>query len=380
MSKQQTYLTTLADLSTLLDTATDFPVALDQVMRRITVQTGADRGFLLLNDEASQEQPDPVGRAVVAQTVAENTAVLIQNSLDDARLAGLPQDERPPLSILCAPLRGQGAIYLDSQTVDRFEQADLDFLTAVANQMALARENGRLRQQMQADEQAGYEFVSLVTHELRLPLTAIKGYADLLGSGMAGQLNEQQQQFFSVIQRNLERMRQLISDLADLNRAESGRMKFDTKPLDLAPLIEAVVEQLRPDINGRQQTITITLANDLPQVHADPARVEQVLVNLLSNAHKYIPDGGQIRIEARPVAAGIQVDVMDNGPGISPADQEKLFTPFFRSEAPAVRAQPGWGLGLTVAQKILKAQGRAITFRSAPDEGSIFSFTLPISP
>lgn len=379
MSKQQTHLTALSDLSSLAGMATDIATGLNQVMVRIIEQTGADRGFLLLNDEVGQDQPDAVDRAVVAQTVAENTAVLTENTPDDKRLA-----ELSPLSILCAPLRVQdgvlGVIYLDSQTPACFNQADLDFLMAAANQTALAIENGRLRQRIQADEQARHEFVSLVTHELRLPLTAIKGYADLISSGMAGQLNEQQQQFFSVIQRNLERMRQLISNLANLNRAESGRMKFDNKPFDLAPVIEAVVEQLRPDINGRQQTITITLPTELPQLYADPARVEQILANLLSNAHKYTPDGGRIQIEARPIKDGVHINVIDNGLGISQADQEKLFTPFFRAEAPAVRAQLGWGLGLAVAQQILKAQGRAITYRSAPDEGSAFSFTIPISP
>ncbi|MFO7541142.1 MAG: HAMP domain-containing sensor histidine kinase, partial [Chloroflexota bacterium] len=228
--------------------------------------------------------------------------------------------------------------------------------------------------------QAKSDFVSLVTHELRLPMTSIKGYTDLITSGMAGELNEQQHQFFAVVRRNLDRMSRLISDLADINRVESGRMKFENKLFDLQPVVEDVVTNLREAINGRQQIITLTMSEALPQVYADPARIAQVLTNLVSNAHKYTPDAGQIQVQVEAGSDWVQVDIIDNGLGISEADQAKLFTQFFRSEEQQVREQQGWGLGLSIVKKIVEAQGGTISFSSELGAGSTFSFTIPLAP
>jgi signal transduction histidine kinase len=399
---QQARLAALYQISSQLGASPDLSQAVEQALDTIIELTGAESGCLMLIDEengrfttiathsadpeAFEDQMRQIGSAVVEPVMASGESLLINDAQKDGRFSGQQTVVGGELrSIMCAPLWSQGkvtgAVYVEKRlSGSRFEQADLNLLSAFANQAALVVANGRLQEAVRAANRARHDFISLVTHELRLPMTSIKGYADLLTSGMAGELNAQQQQFFTVIQRNLERMGLLIGDLADINRVESGRMKFDSRLVDLRPLVEKVVANLTEAVNGRNQTITIALPDDLPQVYADPTRLVQILANLVSNAHKYTADGGQIHIEAQSVMDMVRVDVTDNGLGISEEDQTRLFTPFFRAEDRAVREQLGWGLGLAVARKFVEAQRGTISFASELGAGSTFSFTIPTSP
>jgi signal transduction histidine kinase len=396
---QQARLAALGQISSQLGTSPDLSQAVKQALDTIIELTGAERGCLMLLDEengrfttkvthsagpeAFEEQMRQIGSAVVEPVIASGESLLINDAQKDECFSGQQTIVGVELqSIMCAPLWSQGkvtgAVYVDQRpSSSRFEQADLDLLSALANQAALAVANGRLQETVRTANRARHDFISLVTHELRLPMTSIKGYADLLTSGMAGELNAQQQQFFTVIQRNLERMGRLIGDLADINRVESDRVKFDSRLVDLRPLVEKVVANLTEAVNGRNQTITIALPDDLPQVYANPTRLVQILANLVSNAHQYTADGGQM---AQSVMDIIRVDVTDNGLGVSEEDQTRLFTPFFRAEDRFVREQPGWGLGLAVARKFVEAQGGTISFASELGAGSTFSFTIPTSP
>jgi signal transduction histidine kinase len=230
---------------------------------------------------------------------------------------------------------------------------------------------------VQQANQAKSKFVSVVTHELRIPMTSIKGYADLLKAGVVGPLNEQQTQFVGVIRNNVERMSALVSDLADISRVETGRLRLECRQIGVKNYIEEAARNLEPRVNEKQQTLQLSIPADLPQVFADPNRVVQILNNLLSNACKYSPKERLIRVEATAVADGVRVAVIDQGIGISPDDQAKLFTQFFRSEEAAVREEQGWGLGLSVAQRIAKVMGGDMGFESQPGQGSTFWFTLP---
>jgi signal transduction histidine kinase len=198
--------------------------------------------------------------------------------------------------------------------------------------------------------------------------------------GIGGALSSQQREFMGVVDRNLERMRRLIQDLSDLNRMESGRMRFESKEFDLNRTINETVDGLRAAIAGRNQTLTLDLPDPAPVAYADRLRVSQVVGNLLSNAHKYTPDGGELRIEARTADGMVIVDVVDNGLGISAADQKQLFSQFFRAEDDEVREQSGWGLGLSIVKMMVEAQGGQVWFESALRQGSRFSFSVPLAP
>jgi K+-sensing histidine kinase KdpD len=281
--------------------------------------TGADGGSIGLL-EMGEKSDLPVLRMMVQRGEGGGETRLVQAEhpvlaqiLQDGQSVTTPNvtpadsiDGTPARVQLAVPIKDEqndsvvGLITLENQHAAEIGADDTAFVERLADRAAVAIDNARLYEAVQAANTAKRDFISLVTHELRLPMTSIKGYADLLTSGMAGELNTQQQQFFTVIQRNLERMGRLINDLADINRIESGRMKFENKLFDLRPVVEEVVANLDESINGRNQTITMTFPDDLPQVYADPTRMAQILANLVNNAHKYTPDGGHIHIRRSP--------------------------------------------------------------------------------
>ncbi len=224
------------------------------------------------------------------------------------------------------------------------------------------------------------EFFSMVSHELRTPLTSIKGYVDLLQSGATGEVSPEQREFLDIIKTNTDRLVKLINDLLDLSRIDAGRLDLHLQAVDITLLARQVVNTLRPLINDKQQHVTLDLAPNTPPVWADNDRVVQILTNLISNAHKYTPSGGTIAITIRPVNDHVRVDVQDNGIGISPEDQPHLFSRFFRAKNRVTQQSPGTGLGLAITRSLVEMQGGEIFVTSTPNQGSTFSFTLPIEP
>ncbi len=360
--------------------------------------TNADGGSIGLFEAVSEDSDEQVLRLMVNRGVQEpNVAHIVESSHPVLKqvltkkksvvirhVAETESIDGTPATVqLAVPIQQDGVIAglitLESRHVDDMSREDTAFVERLADRAAVAINNSRLYQQIQFANNAKSEFVSLVTHELRLPMTSIKGYTDLINSGMAGPVNDQQRQFLEVIRRNLERMSALISDLSDINRIESGRMAFDVQDFDLNRVVEEVVDNYRKQIVSRNQKIAVEIPEDLPPVHADANRINQVVTNLVSNAHKYTPDGGAIIVRALFDDDFAKVAVIDTGYGISEEDQKKLFTQFFRSDNADVRAQNGWGLGLSIVRKMVEAQGGEIGFESKLGQGSVFTFTLPLA-
>ena len=231
---------------------------------------------------------------------------------------------------------------------------------------------------LQEARQARSKFVSVVTHELRIPMTSIKGYTDLMRSGVVGPVNEQQSSFLNIIRNNVERMAALVSDLSDINHMETERLKLDLKPVALSDCVEGALLTLKSRLDDKQQRLVCEVPTDLSRIHADASRVTQILSYLIGNASKYTLSGGQINVCAKPQGDFVRAEVSDTGIGITPADQAQLFKPFFRSEDAAVRDQPGWGLALHVAKGLVELMGGEIGVQSAIKEGSTFWFTLPV--
>jgi PAS domain S-box-containing protein len=221
------------------------------------------------------------------------------------------------------------------------------------------------------------DFVSIVSHELRTPLTSIKGYLDLVLMGAAGPVNKQQVSFLEIAKDNTERLNDMVADLLDISRIESGKVELDVQVVSVAEIVERVAQSLRCEFDDRNLTLTLALSPDLPELFGDPGRISQVLINLLSNAFKYTPQGG-VTVRARVVRNAVQIDVIDTGLGISAGDREKLFTRFFRAEDTAVRQQPGTGLGLNITKSMVEMHGGEIWVESETGVGSTFSFTLPV--
>jgi signal transduction histidine kinase len=259
------------------------------------------------------------------------------------------------------------------------QEADRSLKEVAAEMEALSAENARLNQAVQQANLARSRFVSAVTHEIRVPMTSIKGYTDLLRQGVIGPVNEQQLNFLDTIRNNVERMSTLVSNLSDISHIETGRLKMQLADIYLHISLEEALNSLNLKLAEKEQTLTVDLPTNLPPVRADSIRLVQVLHNLLSNAHKYTPPKGKIAVHASPTGSFVRVEVSDTGIGIRPEDQSLLFTQFFRSEDPAVREQQGWGLGLCVAKRLVDIMGGEVGVQSQVGEGSTFWFTVPVS-
>jgi len=222
------------------------------------------------------------------------------------------------------------------------------------------------------------EFVSFVAHELRTPMTSIRGYADMLARQMVGDLSPQQVEFVQTISSNVERMQVLVADLQDAARIETGQLRLEARPTSLAEVLEEALKATRGQIEERSQNLSLDVPDDVPQISADPARLTQVLINLLSNACKYTPEKGSIIVKAWTKGDFVHCAVTDNGIGMSKEDLEQLFSKFFRSENPKVREMPGTGLGLNITRSLVELQGGEMNVESELEKGTTFSFTMPV--
>ncbi len=226
------------------------------------------------------------------------------------------------------------------------------------------------------------EFVATVSHELRTPMTSIKGYVDIMLMGVAGDLNEQQMRFLSVVQQNTERLTILVNDLLDLSRIEAGQVNLTFEPLDLRELIDEVIEEINrlTVVENKTMRFNIELPPDLPRIKGDPERIRQILINLLGNAFHYTPSNGMVKLKAHHHGEEIQVDIKDDGVGIPPKEQERIFDRFYRGENHMVIATAGTGLGLSIVAKLINMHHGRIWVQSSgiEGEGSTFSFTLPV--
>jgi len=223
------------------------------------------------------------------------------------------------------------------------------------------------------------EFVSSVSHELRTPMTSIKGYIDLLYSGMAGPVTEEQKRFLEVVRSNADRLTLLLNDLLDISRIETGRLKLSIESVDPRDIIALVISNHQPEAAKRQQVLFDAVEVPLPLVRADPDRTTQILTNLVSNAIYYTPAGGTITVSAEVADGFVNIHVQDTGIGIREEDKAKLFTRFYRADTPLVQARSGTGLGLAIVKSIVELQGGSIRFESTYGQGSTFSFGLPLA-
>ena len=224
------------------------------------------------------------------------------------------------------------------------------------------------------------EFVSTVSHELRTPLTSIKGYVDLILDGSAGPINEVQEEFLGIVKENSDRLVELINEMLDISRIESGRVHLRVEPLDMADSIEGAVDTFRAVLSQADRTIDVQVPEHLPLVVADADRVGQVLINLISNALKYSPGGGQVTVNAKHSGDFVVVSVTDQGLGISREDQKRLFTKFYRVDTAMTREIGGTGLGLSICKTIIELLGGEIGVTSKPGKGSTFWFSVPLAP
>ncbi|HXF68308.1 MAG TPA: HAMP domain-containing sensor histidine kinase [Thermoflexus sp.] len=227
------------------------------------------------------------------------------------------------------------------------------------------------------EREARAAFFSTAVHELRLPMTSIKGYADLLLKGMGGSLTETQRRFLETIRSNIDRLAGLVQDLLEHSRMETGRLRLRIEPVALDEALQEAMRRVQTEVERRGHVVRVELPEVPPQVPADRERLIAILSKILDNAVKYTPLGGEIWVRAMQVGSEWVCEISDNGIGIAPEDQEHLFTPFWRSEDPRVREVPGFGLSLAVARGLLRAMGGGIEIESQPERGTSVRIRLP---
>ncbi|MFM9108782.1 MAG: ATP-binding protein [Chloroflexota bacterium] len=229
--------------------------------------------------------------------------------------------------------------------------------------------------EMQRLETVRQEFVANVSHELRTPIASIRAAAETLGAGALRE-PELAAELLDGIVRESERLNALVEDLLDLARMESGRMAFRIEAADAAALVREGAARLRAQAERAGLALEAEAPDGLPPVLADPARIEQVLLNLVHNAIKFTPAGGVVRVSARKAGDGVEISVEDNGVGVDADDLPRLFERFYKADK--ARQTAGTGLGLAIAKHIVQGHGGEIRVESRPGAGSRFSFTLPV--
>ena len=263
-----------------------------------------------------------------------------------------------------------------------YSAEDLTFLSALGQEAAIAVRNARLYQaekrqveQLQALERLQAGFVSSVSHELRTPLTILMTSLALLREQGEACSAEMRRELLETIEHHAKRLEGLVADLLEVTRLEAGQVTLSRQPTDLRALVKRTAQAFVPLMQERAQTIALDLPPRLSPVSVDRRRIEQVLNNLLSNAHKFTPRGGHIQVSVREREEAVEVSVQDDGPGIPPQEQEHIFDRFYTLSTG--RSPAGVGLGLYIARQLVSLHGGSIGVESQPGAGSRFYFTIP---
>lgn len=223
------------------------------------------------------------------------------------------------------------------------------------------------------------DFVSHVSHELRTPLTSIKGFVNVLLDDPV-HLNTEQREFLSIVLENADRLVTLVNDLLSLSRIEAGKIELECTSFDLNELIEHTLQSFAPQLTSKQQSLELHLQEPSPIVFADPARVQQILSNLVSNAYKYTLSEGTLHVSTGLKGGEVWIQIQDSGIGMTPEEQTHLFTSFFRAKNRLTEEAGGTGLGLVITRSLVELHGGKMHVESQSGRGSTFRFTLPLAP
>jgi PAS domain S-box-containing protein len=303
---------------------------------------------------------------------------------------GMPKGHLPVRSYLAAPVVSRsgevlGGLFFGHSEVGVFTEREERFLGGLAVQSAIALDNSALfrqveaaRQQAETANRSKDEFLATVSHELRTPLNAIMGWAQLLLA--AGDDPERRRQGLETVVRNAKLQSQLIDDLLDVSRIISGKMRLDVQSTDLAAVIDAAVEAIRPAAEAKKLQVRRVLDPFAGPVSGDPVRLQQVVWNLLSNAVKFTAKEGKVEVRLERVNSHVEILVADNGAGISPEFLPYVFDRFRQLDASTTRRHGGLGLGLAIVRHLVELHGGTVRVKSPGEgEGSTFIVALPLS-
>jgi signal transduction histidine kinase len=265
------------------------------------------------------------------------------------------------------------------QNATRFEQISTFNATLQQKIEAATQELTRTNHKLQALDEAKDEFISMASHQLRTPLTSIKGYLSLVLDGDIGEITPQQRQLLGQAFTSSQRMVYLIADLLNVSRLRTGKFIIEPTEVQLANVVSEEMKQIEEAAKAKKQKLIYKKPKSFPALQLDDNKIRQVMMNFMDNAIYYTPNGGEIKIELIKKRSSIEFRVTDNGIGVPKPEQHKLFTKFYRAgNARSVRPD-GTGLGLFMAKKVIVASGGALLFKSTEGKGSMFGFTFPLN-
>jgi signal transduction histidine kinase len=292
-------------------------------------------------------------------------------------------------AILIVPLLGAerivGALVVRRKTPGEFPKQTIDLLQTFAAQSVLAIQNARLfheiedkSRQLAEASQHKSQFLANMSHELRTPLNAILGYTELILDDIYGETPAKMRGVLDRVQKNGKHLLGLINDVLDLSKIEAGQLSLSLSDYSLKNVVQTVFSAIEPLATEKQIALKIDLGQELPQGRGDERRLTQVLLNLVGNAIKFT-DIGEVSIKGSSANGTFNVAVRDTGPGISTADQAKLFQEFQQADNSITKKKGGTGLGLAISRRIIEMHGGRIWVESSPGNGSTFAFTLPVT-
>jgi signal transduction histidine kinase len=400
----------LGEIGQAISSTLDLRAVLSTIVVRATQLSGTDAGVIYEYDESREVFVPRATEHLEAEIVETMLATPIRKGEGaTGRLAETQEPIQVP-DILAAPAesRVRGALVragyrallavplvredhlLGGLTVIRkatgaFAPEVIELLRTFATQSALAIQNARLfreiadkGQELEAASRHKSEFLANMSHELRTPLNAIIGFSEVLAERMFGDVNAKQAEYLQDILESGRHLLSLINDILDLSKIEAGHMELEPADFDLPGAIENALTLVRERATRRGITLGSTIDKRLGLIRGDERKVKQILLNLLSNALKFTPEGGRIDVGGRLDGEVAEVSVADTGIGIAPSDQEAVFEEF-RQVGAAERKAEGTGLGLALSRKFVELHGGKIWVRSELDHGSTFTFTLPVA-
>ena len=404
----------LSEVGRALSSSLDLEAVLDTIVARAVRLADAAAGVLYEYDESTElfsrirgayaveddllqvlrEHPlrlgeGAAGRAALLRAPVQVTDVLSEGSYDVTRVRVIfeRQDYR---SLLAVPLlleeRIVGVLAIWRRERGSFAPPLVNLLQTLATQSVLAIQNARLfrevadkSRQLETASRHKSEFLANMSHELRTPLNAVIGFSEVLSEGMFGELNAKQAEYVRDIMESGRHLLALINDILDLSKVEAGRMELEPTQFDLRNLVDGALLLMRERASRKRIDLSRHVDDAIGLVWADERKIKQVLLNLLSNALKFTPEGGRIAVRVGARDGMVEVAVSDTGVGIAKEDQEAVFEEFRQVGSSAKRVE-GTGLGLALVRKFVELHGGSVGVESEPGVGSTFTFTIPVAP
>lgn len=348
------------------------------MLRPLCLAPGEGMSGKVFQSRQAEHYPTPEAIAAARESMALRNRELLK-----AAALGLGQ----PQSAICLPLITSqtivGVLLLENRSQpNALAHIDLTFLQAVANLIALAIENARLKKELETTpslpeaDRLKAELLSALAHEMRTPLTSIKGYATALLMEEASFSPDTQREFLHIIDEECDTLQNVIQDLLESSVLDAGLLRLEPEPVMLPRLTKDVIEGVARRFPKHR--FVVDFPTSFPIVDADPRRIAQVLQNLLDNAVKYSPESTMVVVRGERGEDEVVVSVADQGVGIAPEHLNRLFEKFFRIKSPLGRHIVGSGLGLPIVRTILESHGGSVWAESRLGEGSTFYFTLPL--